>query len=244
MQANGITVVRDETYFQKSFNRNNKLSLKAKGLLGLVLDLPPSWDFSIRGIAKISLEGKDAIATGIKELESLGYCIKTRVREQGKFKGYHYTFLETPELPYPGKPDTENPYPENPPQYKGSLKEYNNNKKGGEKNGHKTVNKAEKPSLPQVAIIWMEKTGLDIPEAGLKMIASRVAYPKLWSDTLDGWLASNWTKGNIDGQIERYEKKLRDYDISGEQESGQAPTLDPEKIKEDEELRRLIYGND
>ena len=37
--------------------RNNNMSLRAKGLLSLMLSLPEDWDYTLKGLARISLEG-------------------------------------------------------------------------------------------------------------------------------------------------------------------------------------------
>ena len=37
--------------------RDRRLSLKAKGLLSLMLSLPEDWDYTLSGLARISLEG-------------------------------------------------------------------------------------------------------------------------------------------------------------------------------------------
>ena len=39
--------------------RDKRLSLKAKGLLSVMLSLPPEWDFTLTGLAYISKEGVD-----------------------------------------------------------------------------------------------------------------------------------------------------------------------------------------
>lgn len=49
--------------------RDKTLSLKAKGLLSLMLSLPETWDYTLSGLARISLEGKDAIRAAVVELE-------------------------------------------------------------------------------------------------------------------------------------------------------------------------------
>ena len=41
--------------------RNGKLSLKAKGLLSMMLSLPEDWNYTTRGLAAICKEGVDAI---------------------------------------------------------------------------------------------------------------------------------------------------------------------------------------
>ena len=53
--------------------RDRRLSLKAKGLLSLMLSLPEDWDYTLSGLARISLEGKDAIRAAVVELEQAGY---------------------------------------------------------------------------------------------------------------------------------------------------------------------------
>ena len=52
--------------------RDMRLSLKARGLLSKILSLPPKWDKSIEGLAKINRECSDTIASIIKELEAAG----------------------------------------------------------------------------------------------------------------------------------------------------------------------------
>ena len=68
---------------------NNKaLSLKAKGLLSLMLSLPDSWDYTTRGLAAICKEGVDGICATVRELEAAGYIVRRRVRDaSGKVRG-------------------------------------------------------------------------------------------------------------------------------------------------------------
>lgn len=106
---------------------DERLSLKAKGLLSLVLSLPEKWDYSIKGLGVICKEGRDCIASVLKELEKFKYLERERIfDEKNKIKGFTYVFYECPRIPYTGFPDTENPdtafpytgFPdmENPPQ--------------------------------------------------------------------------------------------------------------------------------
>ena len=55
--------------------RNRTLSLKAKGLLSLMLSLPEDWDYTTKGLAQIYKEGVDSISTALKELEKHGYTL-------------------------------------------------------------------------------------------------------------------------------------------------------------------------
>ena len=49
--------------------KDKSISLKAKGLLSQMLSLPDDWDYTLKGLASINKEGKDAIRSAIKELE-------------------------------------------------------------------------------------------------------------------------------------------------------------------------------
>ena len=41
--------------------KNKELSLKAKGLLSIMLSLPDSWHYNIKGLASLSRDGIDAV---------------------------------------------------------------------------------------------------------------------------------------------------------------------------------------
>lgn len=78
--------------------RDKNLTLKAKGLLSLILSLPEKWNFSIKGLARICKEGVDAIRAAIQELMSAGYIICSRVRNAlGQLKGTEYVIYERPQ---------------------------------------------------------------------------------------------------------------------------------------------------
>jgi len=92
--------------------KEKEMSLKAKGLLSLMLSLPDDWDYSINGLATLSKDGKDSVMGALQELEKFGYLIRTRKSdEKGRFKGYDYDIYEEPQ---PKKPTTDKPYTENP----------------------------------------------------------------------------------------------------------------------------------
>ena len=68
-----IERTRDYTVMSNHHLRNGKLSLKAKGLLSMMLSLPEDWNYTTRGLAKICKEGVDAIGGALRELEPAGY---------------------------------------------------------------------------------------------------------------------------------------------------------------------------
>lgn len=69
--------------------RNKALSLKAKGLLSLMLSLPEDWDYTTRGLASICKEGVDSVCATVRELEAAGYIIRRRIRDQERPDARH-----------------------------------------------------------------------------------------------------------------------------------------------------------
>ena len=60
---------RDYTVMCNHHLKDSNLSLKAKGLLSMMLSLPDEWNYTTRGLAAICKEGVDAIGKTLKELE-------------------------------------------------------------------------------------------------------------------------------------------------------------------------------
>lgn len=109
----------DYTIMSNSHFKAKEMTLKAKGLLSLMLSLPEEWDYSIAGLCTLSKDGKDSVMNALQELESFGYLSRTKLTDdKGRFAGYDYDIYERPqtEKPYAGNPNTEKPYAENPPQ--------------------------------------------------------------------------------------------------------------------------------
>ena len=75
-----IEKTRDYTVMSNHHLRNTDLSLKAKGLLSLMLSLPEEWDYTTKGLARICKDGVDSICAGVRELEDHGYVVRERVR--------------------------------------------------------------------------------------------------------------------------------------------------------------------
>ncbi len=112
-----IEKTRDYTVMANHHLRNTALSLKAKGLLSLMLSLPEDWDYTTKGLARICRDGVDSICATVRELEDAGYIIRERVRNRnGQLGSIEYTILEQPREipPEPEKPERENPVQANP----------------------------------------------------------------------------------------------------------------------------------
>lgn len=93
--------------------RDQGLSLKGKGLLTMLLSLPDTWNYSVRGLSSITPDGVDGVLTALKELERLGYLERNQQRESnGRMGRAEYVIYEMPRK----KPCSESPCTENPAQ--------------------------------------------------------------------------------------------------------------------------------
>lgn len=127
MTTNNNTITRrkydrDFTIVSNEFLKDARLSWKAKGIIAYVAMLPDDWVLNMRDLTNRATDGRDSLYSGIKELETCGYCAKTMKRNpDGTIAGYAYEicdkpvfdqpFTENPDtvFPDPVKPDTENP---------------------------------------------------------------------------------------------------------------------------------------
>ena len=124
-----IEKTRDFTVMSNYHLRDVELSLKAKGLLSLMLSLPEDWDYTTKGLACICKDGVDSITSALKELESHVYLTRQRTRYgNGRLGDITYTIHERPveqegkkESPKPGDPEQEKPKRENPIQDRKSV---------------------------------------------------------------------------------------------------------------------------
>lgn len=131
-----VNKTKNYTVLSNYHFKEKEMSLKAKGLLSLMLSLPNEWNYSIAGLVKLSKDGKDSVMSALSELEKFGYLIRTRVQnEKGQFSGVEYYIYEEPQQEYPiadkpieGKEEAEKPPTENPPQLNTKALNTKNNK--------------------------------------------------------------------------------------------------------------------
>lgn len=90
---------KDYTVLSNYHLRDKSLSLKAKGLLSVVLSLPDNWDYSIEGLVSILKEEKRAVKNAIEELVQNKYLIILKLKATKNIRKnieYIYTFYEKP----------------------------------------------------------------------------------------------------------------------------------------------------
>lgn len=94
-----VNKTADYTVMSNTHFKEKGMSLKAKGLLSLMLSLPDSWDYSINGLVSICKENESAIKSTLNELKKFGYLVVTKKMpdqtESGRIE-YEYNIYEQP----------------------------------------------------------------------------------------------------------------------------------------------------
>lgn len=91
-----VEKTKNYTVMSNHHLRNPEMSLKAKGLMSLMLSLPPQWDYSIGGLVSICKESHTSIRSALKELEQNRYLIRQRINNEKGYFSYEYTLFEIP----------------------------------------------------------------------------------------------------------------------------------------------------
>ena len=130
----------DKSYIRKAVKKNkfvtinnrvfqdDRLSWKAKGLMGYILSRPEDWRVLVSDLVKRGKDGADAVRSGLKELEEFGYMSLRPIRDdKGRISYWERVVYEEPtenpdfdpshnldKVPDRENPDLVHPDPENP----------------------------------------------------------------------------------------------------------------------------------
>ena len=205
--------------------KQKDMSLKAIGLLSIMLSLPEDWNYSVAGLTAIRSESKNTINAILQELEKFGYLVRTQIRNQnGTITGYNYDIYEEP---YPKNPDMENPYLENPDL--DNWYQLNNKELNTKELNNKKISKAfQKPTREELEAYKKEK-GLDFNpndfidyyesngwKVGRNQMKDWKATARRWSsrraNPSPGWINENIAKEEMTKEeLKEMEDLLKDF---------------------------------
>ena len=120
------------TQISNGIFRDVRLNLTDRGLLTTLISLPPTWEFSVEGMAMMLPDGRGRIRSSLKRLEGLGYVKVIQDRNAGgRFKKNLLIVNDDVSPPISENPQTVNPQTEKRPtgngsQYKNYDKRTNN----------------------------------------------------------------------------------------------------------------------
>ena len=72
--------LKDFTIIRNSIFKDCRLSAKAKGVACQLLSLPPTWDYSVKGLVTLFDDGEASIRSALSELEEAGYLRREQSR--------------------------------------------------------------------------------------------------------------------------------------------------------------------
>lgn len=212
--------LKDFTVIRNSIFKDYTLSAKAKGVACQLLSLPPTWDYSVRGLVELFDDGEASIRSALTELEERGYLRRERVRNQGKLGKAKYVITdmlksEKPnvENPLVENPHVENSAVENPPQL--NTKELNtntSNTKGLNTHSDKKRKRANntdlnntpslRPSLEEIAS-YIEEKGFNVDAQmfydyfdASEWVDSKGNPVRNWKHKIITWSKNNDTRGS------------------------------------------------
>ena len=91
--------ITNYTKIDNNYLEDKNISLKAKGLLTLMLSLPDNWKFNVKGLCLLCKESRLAITNALNELKENNYLeIEKGYDCNGKFI-YEYIIYENPYIP-------------------------------------------------------------------------------------------------------------------------------------------------
>ncbi|WP_167751995.1 hypothetical protein [Streptomyces sp. H23] len=76
----GVMAADQFTQVANALFRDSQLSFKAKGIFGYVSTHTNGWQVTIADLVRLGPDGREAVRTGLKELEAHGYLIRERLR--------------------------------------------------------------------------------------------------------------------------------------------------------------------
>lgn len=187
-----VEKTKDFTIMSNHHLRNTELSLKAKGLLSLMLSLPEDWDYTTKGLAHICKDGVDSITTALKELERHGYLTRQRLRyDNGQLGDIEYTIHEQPvstentglspkrENPRQVKPEQAKPKQAEPEQENPAQLNTNPLKTKKSKKDKSITYPSIYPAEPEAANRTDGKDRIELIEAYREIIKENIEYDLL-----------------------------------------------------------------
>lgn len=204
-----MPLIRGHHFFDNQFTkipndwvRDGDLSLKARGLLALLMSHSPGWEVSVGSLIQHGKEGRDSIKSAVAELEAAGYLKREQTRDAGKF-GEAVWITQTPIAgkPLTEKPLTEKPLTDNPHPKKNIIKKNNVKEEGPSQKGATRLPKDWNPKPESVEAMREHFPWVDLKLETHKfrdywIASSRNAMKKDWDAAWRNWIrkAAEWSK--------------------------------------------------
>lgn len=210
---------------------DNQLSWKAKGIWLYAFSRPEDWQFYLSDLIQQSTDGREAVSSGLKELQEAGYLIRIQIKnDDGSFGRAEWTFFETPKsqedthklknkVPQTGFTVTVKPTTENQPLLntdKNKVLKENNNAKPKVSLKGVPKERVVAPSLENVHIEkhLKEKLTEDYEDEKINQAVESLIKSTDEIDNIYGWLKKCIERGGYSKPTTPEEKKEKNYQWS------------------------------
>lgn len=90
-----VEKIKNYQIMPTEFLKDDRLNLKDKGLLATIYSLPNDWDYTVKGLCKITNTGIEAIRNSLANLEIYGYMEREKGRtKKGTYEWNYKIFLK------------------------------------------------------------------------------------------------------------------------------------------------------
>mgnify|MGYP003627871062 CR=1 FL=1 len=200
---------KDYTTICNRIFKDRRLSLKAKGLLAMLLSLSNHWELSIKGLMVVLKEGESAIRSTMNELIKFGYIERQRIKnDKGIILGIDYTVFESPKLnvPYIGFPNVDNQV-----QVSNNLSNYQSNKANSKNEFFNEVMNFKdysKEMLTEFFEYWSEPTKKGVLKKDTMKTWSTSRRLKNWAKNESKWALHTVGISKIDKHLQTHNEAM------------------------------------
>lgn len=199
---------KDYTVMSNTHLRDKRLSLKAVGLLSIVLSLPDDWHYTVKGLVGSVKDGERAVNGALSELKQYGYLqvIKLYPNSERSKIEYQYVFYEKPQgiQNVPLEQDLQNVDLQNVGAYINTNKQSTNKQNTKEQSKHKYGEYQHVLLTDKEHTHLVELYGSSLDEH-IKILDEYIETSgkkyKNHSLVIQKWVHTEWTKRNKNNPI-------------------------------------------
>ena len=201
---------KDYTTMCKRIIKDRRLTLKAKGLLAMLLSLSDHWDLTVAGLEVILKECKVSIKSTINELIKHGYVEREQQKNaKGYYIGFKYTVFEAPKTI---NPKTDNRLTDNSPQVSNNRINKQLNKDNSKNQFFNEVMAFEnysKEMLSEFFEYWSEPTKKGVLKKDTMKTWSTSRRLKRWAKNESKWALNSVGISKVDKHLQTHNEAMQ-----------------------------------
>jgi len=200
---------KDYTTICNRIFKDRRLSLKAKGLLAMLLSFSDNWNLSIKGLEIILKEGRTSIRSTMSELIETGYVEREQIRKDNKFIGVDYIVFESPKSQ---NLTSQNLTSQNSPQVSNNIINNKSNKDNSKNQFFDEVmafKNYSKELLNDFFEYWSEPTKKGVLKKDTMKTWSTARRLKTWAKNESKWALNSVGISKVDKHLQTHNEAMQ-----------------------------------